>query len=99
MFREPRDKPHRPKTVRKAMEHLKIDPAAIVTHAEWKPPAPVGIDKAAGRTLLLLHHRIPVICLKIVPEKALSKLYSKVFKFRKRQKKRLMQKLRLHRLL
>ena len=99
MFREPRDKPHRPKTVRKAMEHLKVDPAAIVTHAEWKPPAPVRIDKAAGRALLLLHHRIPVVCLKIVPEKAFSEFHTEVFKFRKRQKKRLMQKLRLHRLL
>ena len=98
VFRQPRDKSHSPKAVGQSVKHLEVDAAAVVTHTKRKPLTAMGIDKPTGRTLFLLHHRIPVVRLKIVPEKAFSKFYTKIFKFRKCKKKRPVQKLRIHRL-
>lgn len=78
------------------MKHFKIDPASIVAHTEWEPRAPVRINETARCTLFFFHARIPVVRLKIIPEKSLPQLHPEIFKLRKCPHKRPLQKLRIY---
>ena len=78
MLRQPRGKPESSESVCQPVENLKIDAVSEVADTKRKSRRTMWIDKPARCALLFLDHRIPVVRLKIVPEKAFSEFYTKI---------------------
>ena len=99
MLRQPRGKPESSESVCQPVENLKIDAVSEVADTKRKSRRTMWIDKPARCALLFLDHRIPVVRLKIVPEKSLPKLHPEIFKFRECQEQGSVEKFWIHCLL
>ena len=69
------DRPQKGKgtcTVCKHMEHLQIDPPAVIIDPVKKPAPPVPIDCRTGRLILPLHHSADITAVQIIPEQTLA---------------------------
>jgi len=54
------------------MEHLQVDPSAVIIDPVKEPAPPVPVDSRTGRLVLPLHHGTDIAAVQIVPEQPLA---------------------------
>ena len=73
------------------MEHLQIDPPAVIIDSIKQSAPPVPVDRRTGRLILLLHHSMDIAAVQIIPEQPLAQNTRKMGKIRNRPVKRMLQ--------
>ena len=64
------------------VEHLQIDPPAVIVDPVKEPAPPIPIDGRAGRLVLPLHHGTDITAVQVIPEQPLAQNTRKMGKIR-----------------